>query len=90
MVTLFLRAASVKAATRPGPPPDASTVSPPQNLNLPSTLKACRPQIGAKRTPLACIQRMVSRLRLTSTSSSSGSARYSVTRPMSSKNWSSV
>ena len=30
--------ASSRAETKPGPPPQASTVSPPQNLNLPSTL----------------------------------------------------
>src|SRR5437764_149796 len=35
-------AALCSASTRPGPPPEASTVSPPQNLNLPPTLKACR------------------------------------------------
>ena len=57
-------------------------VRPPQNLNLPSTLNAWRPQIGANRTPLPRIQRKVSRLCLTSTSTSSGSVRYSVTRYM--------
>ena len=83
-------AIAVSEATRPGPPPWLSMVRPPQNLNRPSTLNACRPQIGAKRTPLDFIQRSVSRLLLTSTSTSSGSVRYSVTRYMSSKNWSSV
>ena len=64
----FFFAAAVSEATRPGPPPWLSMVRPPQNLNRPSTLKACRPQIGAKRTPLPFIQRSVSRLFLTSTS----------------------
>ena len=77
-------AISCSESTSPGPPPQASTVSPPQNLNLPSTLKAWRPQIGAKRTPFSRIQRRVSRERVTSSSTMSGSARYCVTRAMSS------
>ena len=36
-------AAACSESTRPGPPPAASTVTPPQNLNLPPTLKAWRP-----------------------------------------------
>ena len=79
-----LRALSCSASTRPGPPPHASTVSPPQNLNLPSTLNAWRPQIGANRTPLSRIHSSVSRLRVTRSSTMSGSARYWVTRAMSS------
>ena len=55
----FFLAAAVSEATRPGPPPWLSMVRPPQNLNRPSTLNACRPQIGAKRTPLSRIQRSV-------------------------------
>jgi hypothetical protein len=38
IATPFLRAILVSASTRPGPPPQASTVNPPQNLNLPSIL----------------------------------------------------
>ena len=83
-------AAAVSASTRPGPPPQASTVRPPQNLNLPSTLKACRPQIGWKRTPLPRSHFMVSKERRTRISQSSGWVRFRVTRNMSSKNWSSV
>ena len=65
-MTPFFLAAAVRPSTSPGPPPTDSTVSPPQNLNLPSTLKAWRPKIGAKRMPLARIHSMVSRLRVTS------------------------
>src|SRR5262252_1285123 len=39
----FFCAAVVSAATSPGPPPWLSMVRPPQNLNLPSTLKAWAP-----------------------------------------------
>ena len=38
-------------STRPRPPPTAANVAPPQNVNLPSTLKAWRPNCGRKRTP---------------------------------------
>ena len=43
--------ASCSVATRCWPPPRIWQASPPQNLNLPSTLNACRPSAGWKRTP---------------------------------------
>ena len=81
---------SQRASHKPGPPPHASTVNPPQNLKRPSTLNACLPQIGANLIPLPRIHLRVSRLFLTNISTSSGSVLYSVTRNISSKNWSSV
>ena len=87
---LCLSTAANNISTSPGPPPQASTARPPQNVNLPSTLNAWRPYMGTKRTPFERIQSRVSRLRLTRISTMSGSARYWVRRAMSSKNWSVV
>ena len=42
-VAAALIAALCSRSTRPGPPPQASTARPPQNLYLPFSLKACRP-----------------------------------------------
>ena len=86
----FFFAICVSDSTSPGPPPTASSVRPPQNLNLPPILNACRPQAAVKRTPFLRIHCTVGRLCLTRISVRSGSQRYSVTRAMSSKNCSSV
>ncbi len=86
----LLRAICVSASTSPGPPPTASTVRPPQNLNRPAMLNACRPQAAVKRTPFERIHCTAGRLSFTRSSVRSGSQRYSVTRAMSSRNCSAV
>ncbi len=56
----------------PGPPPQASSASPPQNTNFPSCLKAWREYIGAKRMPFERIHNSVSWLKVMSCSAMSG------------------
>ena len=71
-------------STSPGPPPQVSTASPPQNRKRPSTRNAWRPYEGWKRTPLPRIHTRVSRLFSTRASTRSGWQRKRVTRAMSS------
>src|SRR5205823_11648532 len=60
-IALFF-ATCVRESTSPGPPPIASSVRPPQNLNRPSILNACRPQAAVKRTPFFFIHSAVGKL----------------------------
>ena len=68
----FFSSAVKRPSTSPGPPPQASSASPPQNTNLPSCLKAWREYIGAKRMPLPRIHKRVSWLFVISSSAMSG------------------
>jgi hypothetical protein len=67
----------------------ASSVSPPQNLNLPPMLNACGPRRGEAHALLAHPHHRGMAL-LDEDLGQVGSQRYSVTRAMSSKNCSSV